>query len=82
MILRNRATMSFLKIKMSPSGEILAHILAMTFLATRETCYVMNPKHAQLIGTVLLFATKRAKQCAVSELTTQHDTMSTFSNFY
>ena len=27
-------------------------------MATRETHYVVNPKHAQLIGTVLLFATK------------------------
>ena len=67
---------------MSPSGEILAHILAMTFLATRETHYVVNPKHARLIGTVLLFATKKAKQRAASELTTQHDTTSTFGNFY
>ena len=48
--------------KMSPSGEILAHILTMTFLITRAMHYVMNPKHDRLIGTVLLFATKKAKQ--------------------
>ena len=82
MILRNRTTMSFLKIKISPLGEILAHILTMTFLATRGMCYVMNPEHARLIGTILLYATKKAKQCAVSELTTQYDTTSTFGNFY
>ena len=82
MILRNRTTMSFLKIKMSPSGEILVHILTMTFLATRRTHYVVNPKQAQLIGTVLLFVTKKAKQHMASELTTQHNTMSTFGNFY
>ena len=82
MILRNRTTMSFLKIKMSPSGEILAHILAMTFLATRGMHYVVNSRHARLIGTVLLFATKKAKRRMASELTTQHDTTSTFGNFY
>ena len=54
--------MSLLKNKSSPLGDILVHILAMTFLATKETPYVVNPKHAQLIGTVLLFATKKAKQ--------------------
>ena len=47
---------------MSPVGEILVHILAMTFLATRQMHYVENPKHNQLIRTVLLFATKKAKQ--------------------
>ena len=31
----------------------------MASLATREMHYVVNPKHAQLIGTVLLFATKK-----------------------
>ena len=54
--------MSFLKNKMSPNGEILAHILTMTFLATREMHYVMNPKHGRLIGKILHFATKKAKQ--------------------
>ena len=60
MILRNHTKMrpegphkwSFLKIKRSPSGEILVHILTMTFLAARETYYAMNSKHAWLIGTV------------------------------
>ena len=32
------------------------------FLATWEMHYVVNPKHDQLIGTILLFATKKAKQ--------------------
>ena len=44
---------------MSPLGDILEHILTMTFLATRETHYVMNPKHTWLIGTVLLVAAKK-----------------------
>ena len=61
MILRNPTSMSFLKSKMSPSGEILARILTMTFLATRGMHYVMNPKHDRLIGAILLFATKKAK---------------------
>ena len=56
MILRNRTMMSFLKNKMLPLGNILVHILT---LATREMPYVMNPKHARLIGTVLLFVTKK-----------------------
>ena len=81
MILRNRITMSFLKIKISPLGDILAHILTMTFLETKGTHYVVNPKHAQLIGTILLFATKKAKQHAVSESTTQHDITSTLATF-
>ena len=32
-----------------------------TLLATREMHYAVNPKHDQLVGTVLLFATKKAK---------------------
>ena len=34
----------------------------MTFLATRGTHYVMNPKHDRFIGTVLLFVTEKVKQ--------------------
>ena len=54
--------MSFLKNKMAPNGEILAHILTVTFLAAREMHYIMNPKNDRLIGTILNFATKKAKQ--------------------
>ena len=64
MILRNPTSMNFLKNKMSPNGEILVHIHTMTFLATREMHYVVNPKHDWLIGTVLLFATEKAKRKA------------------
>ena len=41
--------MNFLKMKMSPAYN--------DFLG-----YIVNPKHAWLIGTILLFATKKAKQ--------------------
>ena len=70
MILRNPTSMSSLKNKISPSGDILAHILTMTFLATRRTHYVVNPKHDWLIGTILLFATKKAKMDLHEKLTT------------
>ena len=40
--------MSFLKIKMSPSGEILVYILTMTFLGTREMhCHEPQTRLAQ-----------------------------------
>ena len=42
----------------------------MTFLATRETHHAVNPKHDWLIGTVLLFATKKAKLDLNEKLTT------------
>ena len=52
--------------KMSPNGEILhnSSVLSqkwITFLVTQGTHYVVNPKHDWLIGTILLFATKKAK---------------------
>ena len=58
---------------MSPSGDILAHILTMTFLATREMHYVVNPKHTRLIETILLFATKKAKHQRNEKLLTTVD---------
>ena len=51
----------------------------MTFLATRGMHYVINPKHARLIGTVLLFATKKAKRHAESDNTIQRVLLATFT---
>ena len=52
MILRNHTMVSLLKNKMSPSGDVLVHNV---FLGNKGMHYVVNQKHAWLIGTVLLF---------------------------
>ena len=76
MILRNHTTMSLLKNKML---QLVTFWCTMTFLATRRTHYVMNLKHAWLIGTVLFFATKKAKRHAASDNTIQRVLLAAFT---
>ena len=51
----------------------------MTFLATRGMHYVVNPKCAQLIGTVLFFAAKKAKRRVASDNMIQRVLLATFT---